>query len=148
MRASKLLGGLLAFGVLTGPALADGHEEDTSRKFTAERVFDIEYAADPQISPDGRTIVYVRRSMDKLKDQDRGDIWTLDVRSGAHRPLITGGASAGAPRWSPDGSQLIYTTATDGTNRLHHVHAQRNAELRQADRSTGRRRVVSPRPRV
>ena len=91
MRASKMLGGLLALGVLTSPALADEHDKNSDRKFTAERVFDIEYAADPQISPDGRTIVYVRRSMDKLKDQDRGDLWTLDVRSGAHRPLITGG---------------------------------------------------------
>lgn len=85
-----------------------------SKRFTAERVFDIEYASDPQISPDGTIIAYVRRSMDRQTDTDRGDIWTLDVATGAHRPLIVGGSSKGAPRWSPDGTRLLYSTATDG----------------------------------
>ncbi|MEO1323465.1 MAG: S9 family peptidase [Pseudomonadota bacterium] len=123
--------GALATGLLAFPALADGHEHDDSRKFTAERVFDIEYASDPQISPDGGTIVYVRRSMDKLKDQDRGDIWTLDVDTGAHRPLVTGGSSAGAPRWSPDGTRLLYSTATDGKPdlRLYYFDSDRSVSL-------------------
>ena len=43
-----------AFGVT---ALADDHAESADKRFTAERVFDIEYATDPQISPDGETIV-------------------------------------------------------------------------------------------
>ncbi len=87
---------------------------DEAPRFTAERVFDIEYASDPQISPDGRTVVYVRRSMDRKTDTDRGDLWKLDVATGTHRPLIVGGASKGSPRWSPDGSRLLYSTATDG----------------------------------
>ncbi len=96
-------------------ALADVAAQDAkaSNRFTAERVFDIEYATDPQISPDGKTIAYVRRSMDRLSDQDVGQIWTVDLATGAHRPLITG-ASAAAPRWSPDGSRLIYSTAANG----------------------------------
>ncbi|MEL6415766.1 MAG: S9 family peptidase, partial [Pseudomonadota bacterium] len=114
MSLKRAIGAMLVGGLISTPALADDHGADDSRKFTAERVFDIEYASDPQISPNGETIVYVRRSMDKLTDRDRGDLWTIDVKSGAHRPLITGGASAGAPRWSPDGTKLIYTTATDG----------------------------------
>lgn len=114
MKFNRKLAMVLGAGLLAAPAFADDHGEDKSRTFTAERVFDIEYASDPQISPNGETIVYVRRSMDKVKDQDRGDIWTLDVRSGDHRPLITGGASAASPRWSPDGSKLLYSTATDG----------------------------------
>ena len=94
---------------------------------------------DPQISPDGATIVYVRRSMDKMKDQDRGDIWTIDVRSGAHRPLITGGASAGAPRWSPDGSMLVYSTATDGKPdlRLYYLDSGQSVSLSQFEYGPG-----------
>lgn len=133
MRTKMTIAVILATGLTASPALADGHDDDTSRKFTAERVFDIEYAADPQISPDGETVVYVRRSMDKLKDQDRGDIWTIDVKSGDHRPLITGGSSAGAPRWSPDGTRMIYTTATDGKPdlRLYYFDSDRSVSLGQ-----------------
>lgn len=101
----------LAAALAVLPAAAD--ETAPSKRFTAERVFDMEYASDPQISPDGKTIVYVRRSMDKLTDRDTGSLWTLDVASGDHRPLVTGGP-AGAPRWSPDGTRLVYSTATNG----------------------------------
>ena len=133
MNTKYLVGTAMAVCLLAFPAFADDHEKDDSRIFTAERVFDIEYASDPQISPDGETIVYVRRSMDKLKDQDRGDIWTLDVDSGAHRPLVTGGSSAGAPRWSPDGTRLLYATATDGKPdlRLYYFDSDRSVSLSQ-----------------
>ncbi len=94
------------------PALAET-PGTLSQRFTAERVFDIEYATDPQISPDGKSIVYVRRSMDKLADRDIGALWTIDLASGDHRPLATG-ASAASPRWAPDGKRLVYTTATNG----------------------------------
>lgn len=93
-------------------------DEPSPRHFSAERVFDLEYADDPQIAPDGKTIAYVRRSMDRRKDQIRGDVWTIDVESGAHRPLIVGGASATAPRWSPDGERLLYTTSAEGKPEL------------------------------
>lgn len=139
MRNQIVAGLALAGGLALSPAFAEDHANDTSRKFTAERVFDMEYASDPQISPDGKTIVYVRRSMDKLKDQDRGDLWTIDTRSGAHRPLITGGASAGAPRWSPDGTQLVYSTSTNGKPdlRLYYFDSDRSVSLAQFERGPG-----------
>jgi acylaminoacyl-peptidase len=103
---------LLALAAVSPVFAQDADAE--SKRFTAERVFDIEYASDPQISPDGKTIAYVRRSMDRQTDADRGDIWTLNLATGAHRPLIVGGPSKGGPRWSPDGTRLLYSTATDG----------------------------------
>ena len=139
MRLRAVAALLLAGGTMALPSLADGHGETTHAGFTAERVFDIEYAADPQVSPDGQTIVYVRRSMDKQTDRDRGDLWTLDVRSGAHRPLVTGGASAGSPRWSPDGTQLLYSTATDGKPdlRIYYLDADRSVSLAQFEHGAG-----------
>lgn len=118
----------------------DAQTSDTqSKRFTAERVFDIEYASDPQISPDGKTIVYVRRSMDRQTDMDRGDIWTLDLATGAHRPLIVGGSSKGGPRWSPDGTQLLYSTATDGRPdlRLFYMDSRNSVSLGQFSESPG-----------
>lgn len=112
-----LLAGLSTLALaLAAPAVADtdtDKKDKDSKRFTAERVFDIEYANDPQISPDGKTIVYVRHSMDRQTDTDRGDLWILDVASGSHRPLLIGGAPKGGPRWSPDGTRLLYSTATD-----------------------------------
>lgn len=83
-------------------------EQDDAKKFTADRVFDLEYADDPQISPNGRTIIYARKSVDRLKDRIVADLWTLDVRSGAHRPLISGEGSVASARWSPSGDRIVY----------------------------------------
>ncbi len=105
---SLLLGASL---LLSSGAFA---EAESDARFTAEHVFDLEYAADPQISPDGEYIVYVRQSMDRKTDRIRGDLWIIDTASGKHRPLIEGGTSANRPRWSPDGTRLLYSTATDG----------------------------------
>lgn len=97
--------------VATAGLASDG---DDSRLFTAERVFDLEYADDPQISPDGSTIIYARKSMDKFADRVVSDLWTIDVRSGQQRPLVSGQGSSSSVRWSPSGDRLIYLTTTNG----------------------------------
>lgn len=88
-------------------------DDSDARKFTAERVFDLEYGDSPQISPDGSTIVYSRKSMDKFKDRVISDLWMIDTRSGAHRPMVSGKGSSSSVRWSPDGDRLIYLTTTN-----------------------------------
>ena len=93
-------------------------DADNSRRFTAERVFDLEYADDPQISPDGSTIVYARKSMDKFADQVVSDLWSIDTRKGTHRPLVSGQGSSSSVRWSPSGDRLIYMASNDGKQEL------------------------------
>jgi len=109
--AACLLAGIL-------PAQAQDAPEPESNRFTAERVFDLEYAGTPRVSPNGESIVYVRHSMDRRSDQNRGDLWIIDVDSAEQRPLVTGGASAGGPVWSPDGTRLLYSTSAKGKPEL------------------------------
>ena len=68
-------------------------------------VFQLEYAADPQISPDGSQVVYVRTSMDIMKDRKRSELWIVGADGSGHRRLAAGSS----PRWSPDGTRLAYT---------------------------------------
>jgi len=112
-----VLAALAALG-FAAPAAAGDDDADASRKFTAERVFDIEIARDPQISPDGSTIAYARTSMDRMHDRMRADIWAIDTRSGAHRPLIVTEGSVSSPRWSPSGDRLLYLESGGGKLQL------------------------------
>ncbi|SFP55518.1 alpha/beta hydrolase family protein [Sphingomonas rubra] len=89
-------------------APADG----PTRAFTGADLFGLSIAADPQISPDGRTIVYVRRSADVMTDRMQSSLWLIDVASGRQSPFAATGSS---PRWSPDGTRVAYT-AGDGDN--------------------------------
>ncbi len=88
------------------------------RKFQALDVFGLEYADDPQISPDGRRIVYVRMGFDIRKDQPRASLWAIDSDGGNHRPLRAEGQSAASPRWSPDGTRIAYVAGNDGGAQL------------------------------
>lgn len=110
---------------IAAPAAADGHTESAdaamdARKFTGADLFGLSVAADPQISPDGSKIAYVRRTNDIMTDRAVSSIWLIDVASGAETPLVTGEGMHVSPRWSPDGKRLAYiSTQSGGGPELH-----------------------------
>ena len=115
---------LLAATILAAPvpALAQAAKQAAAapadgpvRAFTGQDLFGLAIAADPQISPDGRRIVYVRRSADIRSDRMQSSLWLIDVASGRQTPFATRGAM---PRWSPDGSRIAYVAADGDSAQL------------------------------
>jgi hypothetical protein len=108
--------------VLAVPLRGDSREHpyptDPGRLRLAD-VFELEWASDPQISPDGERVVYVRNFMDVMHDRRRSNLWLATTDGGDHRPLTTGLANHFAPRWSPDGRRLLYASTDDGSSQLH-----------------------------
>jgi len=86
---------------------------EQSRCFTVKDIFDYEYVSDPQISPDGTTIVYVRNFSDIMTDKRYTNLWMINFDGTEHRPLTSGNFNDTSPRWSPDGTQLIYVSNRD-----------------------------------
>ena len=118
MRTVKLSLALLAATCLSAPVAA-APATGPSRYFTGSDLFDLEVATDPQISPDGRTIAYVRKSNDIMTDKARSTIWLVDVATGQQHPLLAGSGSYFSPRGSPDGSRLAYVAAEGGGPQLY-----------------------------
>ena len=96
--SAGLAAALLITLAVPRPARAQSHFEPMD-------VFALEYAADPQIAPDGSQVVYVRTSMDIMSDRKRSELWIVNADGSDHRRLGAGGS----PRWSPDGTRLAYT---------------------------------------
>jgi dipeptidyl aminopeptidase/acylaminoacyl peptidase len=92
------------------PAPLPARVDAPNRAFAGADLFGLAVASDPQISPDGRTIVYVRRAGDIMTDRMAGSLWLVDVATGRQTPFAASGSS---PRWSPDGSRIAYA-ASDG----------------------------------
>jgi dipeptidyl aminopeptidase/acylaminoacyl peptidase len=108
----------ILFAAAASPTLATP-ASGPSRFFTGADLFNLEVATDPQISPDGRTVAYVRKSNDIMTDKARSTIWLVDVASGQQRPLLAGSGSYFSPRWSPDGTRLAYVAAEGGDPQLY-----------------------------
>jgi len=82
-------------------------------------IFNIEYADDPQIAPNGGRVAYVRRWNDIMTDATRSNIWLINVDGSDHRPLLSGRADYSSPRWSPDGERIAYISSVEGSPQLY-----------------------------
>ncbi len=81
---------------------------DDLRPLTAADIFELEWADQPEISPDGRQALYVRRFNDVMTDRTRSHVWLVSLDGAVHEPLLADSGSYSSPRWSPDGTRIAY----------------------------------------
>jgi dipeptidyl aminopeptidase/acylaminoacyl peptidase len=70
---------------------------------------DLETVGDPQISPDGKTVVYTRAHVDKINDRWESGIWMVNADGTKNRFLTKGGGAV----WSPDGTRIAYVAPSE-----------------------------------
>src|ERR1700742_4629526 len=99
--------------------------------FVAADVFNLEYADNPEISPDGHWVAYVRVSADIMTDRFRRSIWLVSEDGRTHRPLVQGAGNYASPVWSPNGRAVAYVASEDGADelRVFYMDTQRSATL-------------------
>ena len=88
---------LLLPTVLTGQGSPD--------RLTLDLYWEFESVSDPQISPDGRQIIYTRQSFDKVNDRRQSALWIVSA-DGTKDRFLGEGSNA---RWSPTGDRIAYT---------------------------------------
>lgn len=70
----------------------------------------------PEISPDGKTIVFTRY----FNDTNIPNLWLMDRAGGNFRQVS--GIAAWDPTWSPDGKQILFASDRDGTDQLYIIN--------------------------
>ena len=86
--------------------------------FSSMDVFELEWATNPQISPDGQRIVYLRRGMDIMKDRRIARLWMINQDGSEHQKLTSNEGNESNPTWSPDGTRIAFTASTDQGSEL------------------------------
>ncbi len=82
------------------------------RFITEKDLFDFTWIGDPQMSPDGKRVAFVRVTVNDKKDDYDTSIWTVSTDTGELQRL-TSGSRDEAPRWSPDGKRLAFVRSVE-----------------------------------
>jgi dipeptidyl aminopeptidase/acylaminoacyl peptidase len=83
------------------------------RPITETDLFQFVWVADPQISPDGKQVVFVRVTVDAKKTGYDTALWVVGTDGKEPARPFTAGPHDGSPRWSPDGSAIAFVRAPD-----------------------------------
>jgi dipeptidyl aminopeptidase/acylaminoacyl peptidase len=76
-------------------------------------IFEIQYVSEPQISPDGQQIVYLRNGFDIQTDRKYSQIWWCDAEGKEHKPLTLIRQTYGSLTWSPDSKKIAFTARSE-----------------------------------
>ncbi len=112
MRRYALLAAAFIFALSTVAATPVDAQE--IRPLELMDIFDLEWASNPSISPDGSQIVYVRNFYDVMTDRSRSNLWLIDTAMGEQRPLTSGTSNHDSPAWSPSGDRLLWVSSAEG----------------------------------
>ena len=95
---------------LTGAAAVSA---DNLPPLAHEDVFHLGYTSSPRVNQAGNRVVYLRHSMDIMKDRARTNLWIADTQGQENRPLTSGPNNVSSPALAPDDNRVAFVSKDD-----------------------------------
>jgi len=90
------------------------------RGITSEDLYQLKSVANPQLSPDGNSLVYVQTTIDQETDEYVSHLYYKDLERGLEPVQWTFGKGKNmTPRWSPNGMELAFVSTRSGKSQLY-----------------------------
>jgi len=121
-------------------ALLPVSAQAAGRPVSAEDLFKISYVGQPQISPDGKYVVYVVSKMNGPQDRYDTNLWMTDVATGRSTQITRTGRDNG-PTWSPDSAVVAFVRSMPKSKSQIYTYTLGTKAIKQAF-ETGRGSIV------
>lgn len=108
----------VALVVVPAPVWA---QDAKPRPMQVDDLFRFKRLSDPQVSPDGKWVVYVQGVVDLEGNRIANNLWlasTDPARAGKPKQLTATTKSDRHPRWSPDGKHILFESNRSGASQL------------------------------
>ncbi len=89
------------------------------RPMTVEDLFAFKRIAEPQISPDGKQVVYVLRTVNLKENYQYSNLWLAPTGGGEPKQLTNNEKGNKHPKWSPDGKHILFESNRNGGYQLY-----------------------------
>lgn len=136
--------GILAVILFMGCAAQAQETAPARRPITFKDLISMHRVSDPQISLDGKWVVYTVATPDLDANRTLSNIWLVPADGGQERQL-TRGSSDQRARWSPDGKKIYFLSSRDGNTEVYSIAFDGGESSRITWLSTGAdNELVSP----
>jgi len=99
--------------------LAFAAQATAKTNLTTDTLWDWRTASSPQITRDGKAVVYVLGWNDRMNDAAYSNLWITTIDGRDNRPVTQGAFRDSLPRWSPDGRRVAYLSNRSGKAQIH-----------------------------
>src|SRR4051812_8233760 len=112
-RLHRFVAFLLALSLTFATMPAFAQDGNAKRNITEKDIFDFVWTANPQISPDGSQVVFVRVTVNEKRDGYDTALWAVSTSGNSEPWRLTAGPRDSSPRWSPDGKRLAFQRSAE-----------------------------------
>ena len=105
----KVLLFVLLFMSLSATIFAQTHAFSVHDMLAMDRI------SEPQVSPDGKWVVFTLRKTDLAANRGRTDLWLVGIDGAGLRQLTVNPASDFSPQWSRDGKSIWFMSTRSGS---------------------------------
>src|SRR5581483_891021 len=85
--------------------------------FTFEDMMALKRVGEPEVSPDGKWVIFSAIDVDLAANEKAPHIWIVPIAGGKEREIISD-QDADRPRWAPDGKRFAFISTKEGGSQI------------------------------
>lgn len=94
-------------------------DADKARGYDFNKFMQVKWVVNPQISPDGKHILFQMDTKDLKKNKNLSSLYILQLSDGKVSPLLPRMKNSKEGRWSPDSSQILFSSSDSGESQIY-----------------------------